>query len=152
MISHKHFDHTGGMKGVRRDHPGIRLHMPERGGKPQRLSYGVYTTGVLGGGIPEQALVIATSKGHVVLTGCAHPGIVRIVETAQKLYGGDIHLVMGGFHHPPPSAATRLHELGVRCAGPSHCTGDKAISAFEKVFGDGFVRSGAGRHIHIGPE
>ncbi|GAB6270151.1 MAG: hypothetical protein STSR0002_28940 [Smithella sp.] len=49
--------------------------------------------------LPEQAALLKTSAGTVVITGCAHPGIVSIVETAKKILPkDDIALVMGGFH------------------------------------------------------
>ena len=48
--------------------------------------------------IPEQALVIQTEQGLVVITGCAHPGIVAILEQAQSLFEESVYMVMGGFH------------------------------------------------------
>ena len=65
---------------------------------PARICKGVYSTGVLGNWIKEQALMIATDRGMIVITDCAHPGIVYILEVAKKIIEDKILLVMGGFH------------------------------------------------------
>jgi 7,8-dihydropterin-6-yl-methyl-4-(beta-D-ribofuranosyl)aminobenzene 5'-phosphate synthase len=65
---------------------------------PLKICQEVYSTGELGTGIKEQSLVIYTEKGLVVITGCAHPGIVKIVNKAKDLVKSDVLLVMGGFH------------------------------------------------------
>ena len=69
----------------------------------------------------------------VVVTGCAHPGIVEMVRRAKESAGGEVALVMGGFHLG--SASRRQVEriiadfraLGVRQVAPCHCTGDRAM-------------------------
>jgi len=74
--------------------------------KSLQICENVYSTGQLGKLIKEQSLIIRTDKGLVVITGCAHPGIVNIVNTAKALMRvpalrgpkDDILLVMGGFH------------------------------------------------------
>jgi 7,8-dihydropterin-6-yl-methyl-4-(beta-D-ribofuranosyl)aminobenzene 5'-phosphate synthase len=45
---------------------------------------GLFTTGELDGPVKEQAALVQTEAGTAVITGCAHPGIVRIVEIAKK--------------------------------------------------------------------
>jgi aconitase A len=52
----------------------------------------------MGDGPKEQALVIETPAGLVVITGCAHPGIVQVAAAARVQRGQDIDLLMGGFH------------------------------------------------------
>jgi len=161
VISHNHFDHTGGLSGLLSRIPEVPVYLPNGGslknpqratGKPDRIREGIYTTGLLGTAIREQSLVLNTVKGLVVITGCAHPGIVHIVETVMERFDGDIYLVMGGFHHPPASAAARLRELGVAKAAPSHCTGNSGIAAFRGAFREDFIPSGAGRVISISRE
>jgi 7,8-dihydropterin-6-yl-methyl-4-(beta-D-ribofuranosyl)aminobenzene 5'-phosphate synthase len=50
--------------------------------------------------LDDQALVLELAgKGLVVLTGCGHSGIVKIVRYAKKLTGIDrLYAVIGGFH------------------------------------------------------
>ena len=64
----------------------------------QLIGNGILTTGEIAGNIPEQALLIRTEEGLVIITGCSHPGIVRIVDNAIELTGDPVYLVLGGFH------------------------------------------------------
>ncbi|MDY7027009.1 MAG: MBL fold metallo-hydrolase [Spirochaetota bacterium] len=161
VISHNHFDHTGGLSGLKRRILDVPVYLPNGDllrssyratNKPDRIGVGIYTTGLLGTAIREQSLVLNTVKGLVVITGCAHPGIVHIVETVKERFEGDIYLLMGGFHHPPASAAVRIRELGVARAAPSHCTGNSGIDAFRSVFREDFIPSGVGMVITISAE
>lgn len=91
----------------------------------------------------------------MVVTGCAHPGIVRIAETAGRLTGKRIHLLMGGFHLMGADRGEiqaiigRLRALGVEKIAPSHCTGDAAIAQFRKAWGKDFVEGGLGAVIEV---
>ena len=119
------------------------------------ISQGMYTTGAMGGSIREQALVIRTSKELVVVTGCAHPGIVQIVEKAQEMFDGPVYLVMGGFHLGDKSdrqlkgIINAFRDLGVQKVAPYHCTGDKAIARFKAEYGEDFIQAGAGNVIVV---
>jgi 7,8-dihydropterin-6-yl-methyl-4-(beta-D-ribofuranosyl)aminobenzene 5'-phosphate synthase len=121
----------------------------------QIIAKNILTTGEVSGGVPEQALVIRTGRGLVVMTGCAHPGIVRIVERAVELTGDPVYLVMGGFHLRDASQAdiasvlADFRRLGVQRVAPSHCTGDTAIRMFAEEYGEDFIPSGAGSIIII---
>jgi 7,8-dihydropterin-6-yl-methyl-4-(beta-D-ribofuranosyl)aminobenzene 5'-phosphate synthase len=103
----------------------------------------------------EQALLVDTPRGPVMVVGCAHPGVVAMVEQAKREAGAPIHMVLGGFHlmdrtrAEARSVAVALQGLGVAHAGPTHCTGDEAIAAFREVYGDAFVAAGVGRVIEI---
>ena len=120
-----------------------------------QIAENILTTGDVGGSIPEQSLVIRTGKGLVVITGCAHPGIVRIVETAVALTGDPVNLVLGGFHLGDKSEGeiatilSELRRLGVQKVAPSHCTGDRAIAMFAAEYGEDFLSTGAGSIIHV---
>jgi 7,8-dihydropterin-6-yl-methyl-4-(beta-D-ribofuranosyl)aminobenzene 5'-phosphate synthase len=89
--------------------------------------------------LDDQALVInVKGKGLVVISGCAHAGIINTVEYAKKITGIDhVHAVMGGFHLTGPlfepiigptiDAMKRIHPDYVV---PMHCTGWNAINRF----------------------
>lgn len=105
----------------------------------------IYLSGELVGkrrdcSISEQYLTIKTSKGLVVLTGCAHPGIVEIVQHAKACWNSDAYLLIGGFHlkdHTAEEARNiifKLKELGVRQIIPFHCTGRVAQDLFNKEY------------------
>jgi len=116
VISHNHFDHTGGLKEFLRLNNKPEVLHPKSFSKPTRISPTVYSTGALGTFIKEQSLIIDTEKGGVVVTGCAHPGLESIIEKAEKL--GKIYGVVGGFH-----GFSRLQKLqGMGLIAPCHCT------------------------------
>lgn len=168
VISHAHGDHTGGLQalldlGLR---PAIVL-LPGfppalRDGFPdgvtileaepgQEIHPGIRTTGQMGTDIPEQALILDTAEGTVVLTGCAHPGVIRMVERARELQPGPLYLVAGGFHIMEASQEEirailgLFRTLGVERAGPTHCSGEAAMAAFREAYGENFQPLGAGR-------
>jgi 7,8-dihydropterin-6-yl-methyl-4-(beta-D-ribofuranosyl)aminobenzene 5'-phosphate synthase len=109
----------------------------------------------MGDGMIEQALIADTASGLVVITGCAHPGIVNIARAARKYLGKDVYLLMGGFHllgrHPEQIRATveTLRRLAVRKVAPSHCTGDAAIALFRDTWAKDFIEGGCGAVIDI---
>ena len=116
---------------------------------------GILSTGELGKSIPEQALIIRTTRGMVIITGCAHPGVVQMVEQAIRLTDEPVYLVMGGFHLGQTSRSRitgiveSFKEMGVEKVAPSHCTGNQAIEMFREAYGDAFIDAGAGCVILI---
>lgn len=119
----------------------------------QQISPGIFITGPIEGSVVEQALVIETSQGLVVITGCAHPGITNMVEYVSTEFEQQVYLVMGGFHlrNQPAEAVDliveTLNAMGVKFVAPSHCSGDAAIARFKAGFGERFLASGAGAHF-----
>jgi len=118
-----------------------------------RLAPDIYSTGPLGKAVAEQALILYTPQGLIVLTGCAHPGIVKIVRSARAALGKPVQLVLGGFHLAAKSGReiegiiAEFKKLGVVQAAPSHCTGKKAIARFRAAYRKKIIPAGAGRVI-----
>jgi 7,8-dihydropterin-6-yl-methyl-4-(beta-D-ribofuranosyl)aminobenzene 5'-phosphate synthase len=118
---------------------------------PISICRDVYLTGEMGDAIKEQSLILRTAKGLVVISGCAHPGIVEILEKTREILDEEIYMVFGGFHLRQRSAEAmgeileRVRELGVRKCGPTHCTGDPQIQLFKKAYGEDFVPMGVGK-------
>ncbi len=175
VISHAHEDHTAGLAALLRKKPGLAVYVPSSfagaaleaavkgaGGRlvavkgPLTLFPGAMITGELGEAIVEQALVLDTPRGSVIITGCAHPGIVPILERVKEIRTADLAAVLGGFHllrTPPLEVAkivTRFKDLGVGRVGASHCTGAAAIEMFRKSYGPDFIELGVGRRIELG--
>lgn len=169
VISHIHADHIGGLRDVLRTNAKVQVFIPrsfpehvrqaiDRAGAthrdvdgPTRIAPGIHTTGPLGTSLQEQALVVETREGLVVITGCAHPGIVSIVQKAKTVNPkADIALVMGGFHllSSSPNGIDEIirafRELGVQRVAPSHCTGDLARSRFKAAYQANYVDGGVG--------
>ena len=170
FISHHHDDHRRGIYWVFEKNPKMKVHFLDTFGieafkaadqvkmKPNRvkeafeLMPGVYSTGPIDGLPPEQALLLETSQGLVMLVGCSHPGIVKMVEAAQKQRNKDsIRMLVGGFHllksEPEDirKVVQRLDELKVKVVVPAHCTGDLATDMLKSTFGN--YTAGAGRWI-----
>jgi len=174
VLSHIHGDHTGGLGGFLEKNSHVVVYLPdsfpgnfkkavmslgarvEEVREAKELFPGAYTTGELGDGIREQALALKTTEGLVVITGCAHPGIVNMVRKAREITGEDrVCLVVGGFHlggEPPSrieSIAKELRRLSVRKVAPCHCSGDEAHKVFRQRFGPDYIESGVGAKITL---
>jgi 7,8-dihydropterin-6-yl-methyl-4-(beta-D-ribofuranosyl)aminobenzene 5'-phosphate synthase len=107
--------------------------------------------------IGEQAIVLnAKGKGLVVLSGCAHRGIVNTIKHAQKMTGIEkVHAIIGGFHltgaKPELIQKTIADMKTIRpdYIVPTHCTGFEAISAFAREMPDQFILNTAGTRYFI---
>ena len=98
----------------------------------------------------ELSLAINTPDGMVIVVGCSHPGIDKIVESATAI-NPRIHFIAGGFHlvaAPDPDierTVTSLHDrFRVEYVAPGHCTGEPAFTALKKAFGDHYIYAGLG--------
>ena len=173
VLSHIHGDHVGGLNGLLQENNSVTVYLPATfpsgfkaplkgaGVKtvevndPVRICKGVYSSGILGTMIKEQALMISTDRGMIVITGCAHPGIVHILKVAKDLLEDKIQLAMGGFHlgtESKPKLAEIISDfrrLGVERVGPCHCSGDPARRMFKKAYGNGYMNVGVGRLIEL---
>lgn len=172
ILSHNHWDHTGGLTEFLESKTGIDVFMPRsfpaefqkgihsQGAHPvlvsqaRKITDNVWTTGEMGIEIVEQSLVIQTPGGLVVITGCAHPGIEDIVEKAVEIKGEKILLVMGGFHllqtdiDAVKHIAREFKDMVIQYVAPTHCSGDGTIKVFHDIFGEQYLTGGTGRVIH----
>jgi 7,8-dihydropterin-6-yl-methyl-4-(beta-D-ribofuranosyl)aminobenzene 5'-phosphate synthase len=200
ILSHGHYDHTGGLVGVLRNvhrripvlaHPQIfspklkispflkyiglpfsraeaeaagAVFLPSR--SPALLAEGLTTTGevkrdepletvegfwtiredqyCLDSILDDQSLVAhVEGKGLVVISGCAHAGIINTVRQAQRITSAkEIYAIIGGFHLYSASperveaTAKSLQRFDPKVVRPGHCTGQRAISRLQEVLGD----------------
>ncbi len=178
FISHDHGDHTGGLAEFLKLNNKVRVWLPGslradiakaydelvlkagaeivRKKEPAEVCPGVRSTGELTGVALEQALIIDTAEGAVVLTGCAHPAILDILRRAREVSGRDIALVLGGFHllDTPRDALQGIvrafkEEIGVKKVAATHCTGDEAIAMFKEAYGTSFIPVGVGKVLTL---
>jgi 7,8-dihydropterin-6-yl-methyl-4-(beta-D-ribofuranosyl)aminobenzene 5'-phosphate synthase len=109
--------------------------------------------------VKEISLAIDTPDGIVLIVGCSHPTIEKIVEAAKGAINKPIHLVLGGTHLLPAnddqirSTAASLHDnWAVRFIAPVHCTGEPAFAILKESFGDHYVYAGLGTTVLLGPK
>jgi 7,8-dihydropterin-6-yl-methyl-4-(beta-D-ribofuranosyl)aminobenzene 5'-phosphate synthase len=107
--------------------------------------------------LKELSLAVNTPDGVVLVVGCSHPGIERIVEAATAI-NPKIHLIVGGFHLVVASdeliekTVTALNEkYKVEHVAPGHCTGEPTFAALKKAFGSRYVYAGLGTSLTLGP-
>lgn len=174
VISHDHFDHTGGLEAILKQNSNIEIYLlsdfsnelkqkvSSLGAKVVEnnefieIDKEVYTTGKIegkyaGDSISEQAMVIKGKEGLIIVTGCSHPLITDIIERVKKEFSEDrIFIVLGGFHllekdiREVELIAEKIKNLEVEKIGPTHCTGEEAIQVFREKFGNNFVQIGVG--------
>jgi 7,8-dihydropterin-6-yl-methyl-4-(beta-D-ribofuranosyl)aminobenzene 5'-phosphate synthase len=168
VLSHIHGDHVGGLGSLLAANPEVTVYLPEAfparykeqvravsatvveiSGSLEILP-GLWSTGQMGTGLVEQALLVRTEKGLVVVTGCAHPGVDRMVARAKDVGQEEIVLVVGGFHLGGASRGRveeiirEFRRLGVQEVAPCHCTGDRARAIFRQAYGEAYHACGAG--------
>jgi 7,8-dihydropterin-6-yl-methyl-4-(beta-D-ribofuranosyl)aminobenzene 5'-phosphate synthase len=176
IISHFHPDHTSAIGAFLNLKPNAKIYVPndahpdprtqpfrdqvQEAGvmlnvvkAPTELIPHVFSTGTMGIGIKEQSLILDTDRGLVIITGCAHQGVVNIVQRAKSMLKKEIALVLGGFHLLDSSETAirniidKFRENGVRQIGATHCTGDKAIQMMKDVYKENFLEIGVGKKI-----
>jgi len=104
----------------------------------------------------DQALIVNTGSGLVVVLGCAHRGIINTLYHARQLTGGaTIYAVVGGSHLINTSEERlwqtigALRELGVQRLGLCHCTDLPAASVLAQEFGENFFFNKAGTVVEV---
>jgi 7,8-dihydropterin-6-yl-methyl-4-(beta-D-ribofuranosyl)aminobenzene 5'-phosphate synthase len=104
----------------------------------------------------ELSLALNTPDGMVVVVGCSHPGIDKIVDAAAKI-NPRIHLVAGGFHlvvakdEEIDNIVSSLRDTyKVAYVAPGHCTGEPTFAALRKAFGVRYLYAGLGTTLALG--
>ena len=173
VLSHEHNDHTDGIPAFVKMKKGIPVVIPHSFSskfKTKMVEYGLepllvsgpvkicenlYSSGEFSGSVPEQALVLNTRKGLVVMTGCSHPGIIEMLRKIKTDFNKDLYMVFGGFHLLQKSEKemeeiiSGMKTIGVQKCGATHCTGESQIKMFRDSFGSNFVELGVGNTIVI---
>jgi 7,8-dihydropterin-6-yl-methyl-4-(beta-D-ribofuranosyl)aminobenzene 5'-phosphate synthase len=110
--------------------------------------------------VMEISLAIDTPEGIVLVVGCSHPTLEKVVAAAVELIPQKpIHLIVGGMHllaatdEEITRVATALHDTWkVEWIAPAHCTGEPAFAILQKSFGDHYLYAGLGSTLVVGPK
>ena len=174
VISHIHGDHSAGLPTFLDKNPNVTVYLPKsfpqkykdqvkRKGaqvvdveKNATIFPNILSTGELGTFIKEQSLIIKNTKGLIIISGCAHPGIVEIIDESKKITGNDnIFLVIGGFHlfgqskEKISEIVSEFKNRGVKYVGPCHCSGDIARQLFKEEYQQNYIDVGVGKIINL---
>jgi 7,8-dihydropterin-6-yl-methyl-4-(beta-D-ribofuranosyl)aminobenzene 5'-phosphate synthase len=103
----------------------------------------------------ELSLAVNTADGIVLVVGCSHPGIDKIVEAAAAI-NPKIHLIAGGFHlvvaqdDVIAKAVAALKDVfKVENVAPGHCTGEPTFAALKQAFGNRYIYAGVGTSLPL---
>ena len=208
VISHRHLDHTAGLRHLLDINPDVRIYAPKEAfgafgsslpskfyrkqdslpaemrywdGRPAdtldfgtawpegnfvlvdstlEVAPGVHVVSLVSDAVGtkelrELSLALETRRGMVVVAGCSHPGIERIVAAALAV-DRRVHLVLGGFHLPAATDADiariagALHDTyKVERVAPGHCTGEPAFYRFRSLWKGQYTYAGVGSVIAL---
>jgi 7,8-dihydropterin-6-yl-methyl-4-(beta-D-ribofuranosyl)aminobenzene 5'-phosphate synthase len=103
----------------------------------------------------QTVLINLAGRGLVVISGCAHSGIINSVRYARQLTGESrVAAVIGGFHLSGSdmeplidSTLSELKQLSPELIMPMHCTGWNAIQRLQGAFPKSFVLSSVGTKL-----
>ncbi len=179
VISHDHWDHISGLWYVINRYKDINVYICPNFDikiKERIRSFGVnvveakgllrirdeiYSTGEMEGrfkniNISEQALVANSENGLIVITGCAHPGILTILKEVKKNFTDkEIFCALGGFHlldkkrEDIEFIVTEFKKMGIKKVGPTHCSGKEAEGIFKNQYRENFIPIKAKEIIEI---
>jgi len=106
----------------------------------------------------QAVIVLVRGKGLVIISGCAHAGIVNTIKYARQLTGVDeVHAVIGGFHLGGPlyesvidPTVAAIEEFEPDFLLPTHCTGWKAIHELARRMPEAYVQNSVGTTLVLG--
>jgi len=174
FLSHFHHDHTGGLKDFLKINSSVKVYYPQS--FPQEIVNviknsgaesipvsnfieiipDVYSLGEIDGKIPEQSLAVRKPNELIVITGCAHPGIINILQKAKDEFPDElIYLALGGFHlhrlneNEISEVIQKIFDMEILTVAPTHCTGNMARNIFKEVFDADYTEVGVGKVIKV---
>lgn len=150
FVSHVHFDHTGGLSDFLNVNNKVKIYIPSSFHglknknvvvieKAKEIYENIFTTGELEG--VEQSMIIKTNRGLIVIVGCSHPGVERILEVASCF--GRPYALIGGLHG---FNKLKLFE-GLEYVCPTHCTKHK--EKIKSLYPEKYIEGGVGRVINL---
>ncbi|MBD3213971.1 MAG: MBL fold metallo-hydrolase [Candidatus Lokiarchaeota archaeon] len=143
VISHSHFDHSGGLSEVIKHNPNIKIYVPKDNHttfqrrfsqqeiigveQEEEIEENMMTSGQIGSSIKEEALYLKNQNQEIfVIVGCTHPGLEKFIIRARKI--GNVKGIVGGFH----GFRKYSYLEGIEVIAACHCTSH--VQAIKKRF------------------
>ncbi len=173
VISHIDTDHVGGLFNFLEENRNVRVYVPRSFPAPfkdlitlhgakvievcrrKEICPGVETTGEMGVWIKEQALLIRTQRGIIVIVGDSHLGVLNVIRKARRLTREKICLIAGGFslsgasQTELESIVKSFRRLGVEKVAPCHSSGDRTREILQKEYKANYIECGVGWMIAL---
>lgn len=171
VMTHNHFDHTGGLAAIRKRAPMVPVFVPPGqefpvtnvttvtdsvSMTPSILIVRGHAPVATAGISDDLSIVVRSRRGLYVLSSCSHSGVAAIVDRARELFGEQVYYFSGGarliFRGEADTAtvARALTERGVRRVSPSHCSLSHAVEQrFADAFAGGFEPSRLGARVAL---
>jgi 7,8-dihydropterin-6-yl-methyl-4-(beta-D-ribofuranosyl)aminobenzene 5'-phosphate synthase len=106
--------------------------------------------------LDDQSLVLQSERGMVLILGCAHSGVINIIDhVMRKMHTERFYAILGGTHldfltlEQLEESINSLKRIEIDKIGVSHCTGMKAASRLYKEFGDRFFYGHVGSILEV---
>lgn len=174
VLSHEHGDHVGGLTFITSINPDVKIYVP-RGmsesikdsimelnvevievNRTTVIADGIVVIGEIYGPPWEQALAVyIKNKGLILIVGCSHPGILKIVEKAVNDTGIEVYMVIGGFHMASASMSEcqrivdSLINYGIEYIAPIHCSGNNIRSILAHMYSRHYIELHVGSRLYI---
>jgi 7,8-dihydropterin-6-yl-methyl-4-(beta-D-ribofuranosyl)aminobenzene 5'-phosphate synthase len=128
--------------------------------KPTEIAPGIYVIALISDKpgtleLRELSLAIRTPDGLLLVVGCSHPGVERIMQEATAI-DPHLNILFGGLHQlqtPDPEVeriANVLHDqYKLERIAPGHCTGEPEFAALRRAFGDHYMYAGVGSVVDL---
>jgi len=105
--------------------------------------------------LKELSLAIKSPQGLILIVGCSHPGVERIVHEATSI-DSHLYILFGGLHQVQATdaevdriAAVLHDQYKLERVAPGHCTGEPEFAALKRAFGDHYVYAGVGSVVDL---
>lgn len=173
IISHIDPDHVGGLFNFLEENRNVRVFIPRSLPEPfkdlialhgakivevcrrKEIYPFIETTGEMGRWIKEQAMMMRTEKGVILIVGDSHAGILNVIKKVKRQTREKIALIIGGFslsgtsQSDLESVVKSFRRMGVKKVAPCHSSGDRTREIFQQEYKENYIECGVGWMMEV---